>query len=216
MAQPARILIAHKDPLARGYLRVLARRELRLKDCAEADSFEAMKAEFRDGAISLAIVDVDLPGMSGDVGLRYLAAHHPTIRIAVLFGSLGREALESLADSGIAALIPKQMGEKALADVLRGVLAGSSYVSFLAAADNEGAARETQLNFLDYELTGRQREVLRLLSLGHSNREIARMLGIAEGTVKVHVNAVFRILGVHNRVSAAGALRARFESKEEA
>jgi two-component system, NarL family, nitrate/nitrite response regulator NarL len=49
--------------------------------------------------------------------------------------------------------------------------------------------------------------VLRLLSEGRSNREISQMLGIAEGTVKVHVNAAFRVLGVHNRVSATVAFR---------
>jgi DNA-binding NarL/FixJ family response regulator len=59
----------------------------------------------------------------------------------------------------------------------------------------------------DFSLTSRQIDVLKLLSAGYSNHEIARALAIADGTVKVHVNAAFRILGVHNRVSAASAFR---------
>lgn len=59
----------------------------------------------------------------------------------------------------------------------------------------------------DSSLTSRQIDVLKLLSAGYSNHEIARALAIADGTVKVHVNAAFRILGVHNRVSAASAFR---------
>ena len=56
-------------------------------------------------------------------------------------------------------------------------------------------------------LTDRQFEVLKLVAAGRSNKEIARSLFIAEGTVKVHITAAFRALGVHNRVSAAAALR---------
>jgi DNA-binding NarL/FixJ family response regulator len=65
---------------------------------------------------------------------------------------------------------------------------------------------------LEQELTERQSDVLRLLALGRSNREIGQLLHIAEGTVKVHVNAAFRVLGVHNRVSAAAAIRKRLDS----
>ena len=50
-------------------------------------------------------------------------------------------------------------------------------------------------------------DVIRLLSQGRSNREISEILGIAEGTVKVHVNAAFQVLGVHNRVGATVAFR---------
>ena len=49
--------------------------------------------------------------------------------------------------------------------------------------------------------------MLKLVAAGRSNKEIARSLFIAEGTVKVHITAAFRALGVHNRVSAAAALR---------
>jgi DNA-binding NarL/FixJ family response regulator len=58
------------------------------------------------------------------------------------------------------------------------------------------------------KLTSRQKEVLDLLAAGKSNKQIAWALGISEGTVKVHVNAAFRSLGVHNRVNATTALLA--------
>ena len=58
-------------------------------------------------------------------------------------------------------------------------------------------------------LTARQKEVLNLLAAGKSNKQIAWALGISEGTVKVHVNAAFRALGVHNRVNATTALLGR-------
>jgi len=61
------------------------------------------------------------------------------------------------------------------------------------------------------KLTARQKEVLELLAEGKSNKQIGTALGISEGTVKVHVNAAFRALGVHNRVNAATALLAQSE-----
>lgn len=60
-------------------------------------------------------------------------------------------------------------------------------------------------------LTARQKEVMELLAEGKSNKQIASVLGISEGTVKVHVNAAFRALGVHNRVNAATALLSQSE-----
>jgi len=60
-------------------------------------------------------------------------------------------------------------------------------------------------------LTARQKEELDLVATGKSNKQIANALGISEGTVKVHVNAAFRTLGVHNRVSATTALLGRSE-----
>ena len=55
-------------------------------------------------------------------------------------------------------------------------------------------------------LSNRETEVLGLIALGKSNKEIARHLQLAEGTVKAHVNAVYRVLGVHNRISAVLAM----------
>lgn len=207
-----RILIAHKDPLARGYLRMIAEQDLHFGDCAEADSFDALLARLRGGGlIRLAVVDIDLPGMSREVGLRYLALHHRGTRAAVLFGKLTRDKLERLSSSGIAALVPKQASRAGLADILRRVVNATGFVSLAGMDPAYGEEEQAQLSFLHHGLTGRQREVLRLLSLGYSNREIGRMLGIAEGTVKVHVNAAFKALGVHNRVSAAVTLRSLFE-----
>ncbi|MFC7536028.1 DNA-binding response regulator [Sphingomonas sp. GCM10030256] len=216
MDQHGRLLIAHQDALARNYLRSVATRELQLLPCAEAGSFDSLLEELHKGhPVTLALVDLELPGMSQSLGLRYLTAHHPILRIAVLFTSLGTTDLEQLAASGVAALVPKQTPEASLIDILGRFVAGLNYVPF-AAAQDDGSAGDTQnqLSFLDYELTSRQSEVLRLLSRGHSNRTIARMLGIAEGTVKVHVNAAFRVLGVHNRVSAAAALRTHFAQSD--
>jgi len=87
-----------------------------------------------------------------------------------------------------------------------GCAAGLAGVSVLGATETGSSADEAKL-------TVRQKEVLDLLADGKSNKQIASALGISEGTVKVHVNATFRVLGVHNRVNAAAALMAHSGSR---
>lgn len=206
MAPAGRVLIAHPDPLARAYMRGLAESQLRLA-AVEADSFDTLLAQLREEpGIVLVIVDLDLPGMSWEVGLRYLAAQHHGVRIVVLSGGLGQDTLDALATNGIAALVSKQLPEASLIEVLARVVTGLDELPYSASnsilCDHRADA---DFDSLDQALTTRQRDVMRFLSQGHSNRDIAKILGIAEGTVKVHVNAAFRVLGVHNRVSATVA-----------
>ena len=90
------------------------------------------------------------------------------------------------------------------------MLAGDVYVpDCLQAPDGgEGRAdrRHVQRNLLN-GLTERQCDVARLLGQGFTNRAIGSMLGLTEGTVKVHVTAIFRVLEVSNRTGAVGAMQ---------
>lgn len=214
VTQDQQVLIAYADPLARAYLRSLVERHLPFESTAEVDSFVSL-VEFlkANQNTRLAVVDIDLPGLSADVGLRYLGAHYQA-RFAVMFSSLTSEMIAQLIGGGVAACVPKDVGEDMLVSAFNMVLNGSIYIPFALGGPQEHplpAAREAQPDFLDQELTERQAQVLRLVAMGHSNKQIAQMLNIAEGTVKVHVNAMFRALGVHNRVNAAAALKRYFE-----
>ena len=209
MGELAKTLLGYKDPLARAYLRRLVQRDLGLDGCIEAESFAAVVEFLRaDQSARMVLIDAELPGMTAEVGLRYLAGHYRSPRFVVLFSSMSREAIDRLIRDGIAGCIPKHLSEPSLIKALKTIQCGHTYVPYAAemAPPPEPAGPAVQQSFLDQELTHRQAEVLRLLALGHSNREIAEILNIAEGTVKVHVNAAFRVLGVHNRVSAAAAM----------
>jgi len=123
---------------------------------------------------------------------------------------MAADRIDRLEDAGMVGCVPKDLSAAALAGAIATILDGHSYhpPGGSAPADQAPPASDVT-RFADHELTERQSEVLRLLAMGRSNREIARLLNIAEGTVKVHVNAAFRVLGVHNRVSAAAAIRRR-------
>ena len=213
VAGQSAILIAHKDPLARAYLRAIIGRTRSLSNCREATSFNDVVDDLTDHpATALALIDIDLPGMASDLGLRFFATHFQQTRFAALFSVLAVDRIDRLGGAGLVC-VPKDLPEAALAEAFQAILNGDPYRAPGSAAPLEQPAppHEAQSGFADHELTERQSEVLRLLALGRSNREIGQMLNIAEGTVKVHVNAAFRVLGVHNRVSAAAAIRKRLD-----
>ena len=215
MAGPSAILIAHRDALARAYLRAVLGRAQGAGSCREATSFnDVVDALTRHPDTALALVDIDLPGMASDLGLRFFATHYQQTRFAALFSVLAADRLDRLESAGLLC-VPKDLPEASLADAFQAILRGERYrPPGSAAIEPSAPPHEAPAGVGDHELTERQSEVLRLLAMGRSNREIGEMLNIAEGTVKVHVNAAFRVLGVHNRVSAAAAIRKRLEDSQ--
>lgn len=221
MTPPKRILIAHGDREARTELRMLAEDRLARIATSEASSFDTMIEKLRDEP-DLVIVDLDLPGMFWEVGLRHLIDHWNGMRIAVLLSNPDFEKLRALASRSIS-LVAKQLPKQALARIVAQVIEGEEDPSdpdeqkrpalHLPTPVESPAQSGALAPPADFPLTNRQIDVLRLLSEGYSNHEIAEALAIAEGTVKVHVNAAFRILGVHNRVSAASAFRHYIEER---
>lgn len=210
----ATTLIGYRDPLARAYLRGLFRRTTDMTCAAEADSFAGLVESLRsDKRITFTLVDVDLLGATEGLGLRYLVDRYPASCFAVLVTNLSQQVVDQLMSEGATGCIPKNLPADALIDAFRVVVGGSPYVPS-GYVPGIGASVPEQRPEEMLELTDRQVEVLQLLAVGHSNREISEILGIAEGTVKVHVNAAFRVLGVHNRVRAAAAMRERMGSPE--
>jgi DNA-binding NarL/FixJ family response regulator len=121
-----------------------------------------------------------------------------------------REVLTVLA-AGAHGFIPKQMSSCAeLLDALRAVQESGVFVP-QDLLSGGGTRHDDDEDVIDAEplarLTERQQQVIRLLSEGHANKVIARHLGISPSTVKVHVHAAFRALGVHSRLAALAALR---------
>jgi len=185
--------------------------------CREAASFnEAVDVLTHQPATCLALIDIDLPGMASDLGLRFFATHYRQTGIVALLSLPADDRVDRLEAAGLAGCISKDLSERSLADAIDTILKGGRYRPPVSALPigRAPATREAPPDFVDHDLTERQGEVLRLLALGRSNREIGQLLNIAEGTVKVHVNAAFRVLGVHNRVSAAAALRKRFDEPQ--
>ncbi|WP_129794581.1 response regulator transcription factor [Sphingosinicella sp. CPCC 101087] len=204
-----RVLIGDVHPLARTGLASFLQQEFSLGDHADSSSYaETLSLLEKAEGIDLVVLDMGLPGLGGAEGLRQLRLAYPMLMLIVFTTRCERgEVLEALA-AGAHGCIPKNLGMEDLRGAFGTILSGHIYVPKIItdASQMRHAARCDQL---DLSLTRRQREVLEQLAAGKSNKEIARVLNIAESTVKVHVAAAFRSLGVHNRVSAVAALDAR-------
>jgi DNA-binding NarL/FixJ family response regulator len=155
--------------------------------------------------------DLDLPGADGIATIGELHMMQPAMRIAVVSDRSDVQEVLAILAAGAHGFIPRQMTD--CAELLRalkiiedmGVFVPADLVAARPAEpspDNGDMAVGTLA-----KLTERQQQVIELLSEGHANKVIARELGISPSTVKVHVHAAFRTLGVHSRLAALAALR---------
>ena len=155
--------------------------------------------------VALAVIDYDLPGMKRTNGLHRLCETWPSVPILVTADAGDRDTILEVLSAGSHGFIAKSSSPLELEHALTATAGGQVFVSPLA-VDRSAPESPQPKTFHDADLTARQKEVLNLLATGKSNKQIAWALGISEGTVKVHVNAAFRALGVHNRVNATTAL----------
>jgi len=194
-----RVLIADDHPLYCDALRAVVPQACPGADISEANSQEQVLAAVAGGrAFDLVLLDLNLPGATGLSCLTALRRSVPDTPIVVVSAVGDPKIMQDVIMGGASAFIPKSAPGQVLINALRVILAGGTYMPTHVVASLRGAEGAAARN----ELTLRQRRVLELLSTGLSNKRIARALDISEITVKAHVTAIFRKLGVTNRVQA--------------
>lgn len=169
------------------------------------------------GGLDLAIIDLTMPGTHGHDHVAAIRRQHAEIPVIVLSGAEDPQLIRGLLELGVLGFIPKAYSPDVMLSAIRLVLSGGVYVPpmLLSQAGLSAPAPPTEpaadaspsLDGLRQLLTERQIDVVRLLSQGKPNKLIARELGISEGTVKIHLAAIFRALNVRNRVEAVVASR---------
>jgi DNA-binding NarL/FixJ family response regulator len=208
-----KILIIEDHALVReGLVRLLARLEsgVVLRDCADFDS--ALAVLEGEDEVDLILLDLALPGIDGFVGLDILRRQFPALPVVVVSAFDDAPTITRVMNLGASGFIPKSFSGEALLAALHEVLAGNIF-----RPDGTGkAARLDDLAPLppagkgvqpgEVGLTERQAQVLALLVRGLSNREIGDTLELSEGTVKIHVTAIFKALGVASRTQALVAV----------
>lgn len=147
------------------------------------------------------LVDLRMAGLAGLPTLARLRALRPGLPVMVVSASEDPADVRRAMAAGASGYIPKSAGRATLLAAVQLVLAGERYVPPLLL--HAPAAPPAVLT----GLTPRQLEVLGLLCQGHANREIGMALNMHEKTVKAHVGAIFKALGVVNRMQAVEAAR---------
>ncbi|MBC7906823.1 MAG: response regulator transcription factor [Rhodospirillaceae bacterium] len=205
-----KILIADDHELFRDGLRHVLDQLGGTLTIVEASDFDqALAAVEREADIDIVLLDLGMPGMTWNEGLQRLKELLPeTVPLIVLSASDDRRHVLQAVNMGAAGFIPKTSSSRVMLSALKLVLSGGVYLppALLEQTASQGdglspLANENAVSFL----TPRQREVLALLGQGKSNKEIARVLQLAEGTVKLHVTAILKALNVNNRTRAVVA-----------
>lgn len=159
----------------------------------------------------LILLDLIMPGSNGFELLRDVCNDCMDTPIVVFSGSGDPLHMRRSLDLGAAGFVPKSAGMEVMLSALRLVLAGGIYVppDVLNKPNVSSAipAKDIAKGISFGDLTSRQQEILGLLGEGKSNKEIAWQLNLSEHTIKVHVAAVLRVLGVNNRTKAAMVAR---------
>jgi DNA-binding NarL/FixJ family response regulator len=211
-----KILVVDDHPLIREALRqVLQALDTRIELLEAVTCAEALELTRSNQDISLILLDLALPGVDGFEALRQLREEFPGIPVVVLSASEQPETVLRAIDGGAMGFIPKTSSSQLLIGALRLVLSGGIYLPAEVLRRHEGsapaapqpAATPAQLrNPREIGLTERQSQVLALVVQGKPNKLICRDLNLAEGTVKIHMSAILKALGVTNRTQAVIAV----------
>jgi DNA-binding NarL/FixJ family response regulator len=199
------IALADDHPIVRAALKsALASLGERTTFVEANDAASALELVSLHSGIDLLLMDLHMPGSQGTATVRAVRERVPQLPVAVVSADEDPATVGELLRIGVCGFIPKSDSANVIVSAVRLILAGGTYVPPRLVGVAAGAMPKAAGNGPAERLglTARQFDVLRLLGQGLSNKVIARELGITEGTVKVHLLAVFRALNVRNRTAA--------------
>jgi DNA-binding NarL/FixJ family response regulator len=217
-------LVVDDDPFFRVALSTILTDRLGCSEVIEAGSFdEAVDRLAERFDIAIALFDLAMPGISSPVKLKVVRSASPQTLVVMVSASSAHQDILGTLEAGAHGYVPKSLGVAGLTAALQSVLRGTIYVPpFLSeaviregrpdpAANTKAVPASTSIN----ALTSRQRDVLKRVMIGMSNKEIARDLKLGQGTVKIHLAALYRALGVKSRVAAAAVGLRMFQEREQ-
>lgn len=210
------IVIADDHALVRGGLSLLIRSANDHIRVTETNSFqETVKCLSEDPDIDLLLMDLMMPGMEGTTGVDHICKTFPGVPVAVISVKEDTDTIRKVLRAGASGYIPKTSPPKVTTSAIDLILSGGIYLP-PHLLGHEDSRNDTSLSWSTESefnanaggeakamgITPRQKEVLDLLSVGKPNKEIAEILGLTPGTVKMHVSRIFKQMNVSNRTEA--------------
>lgn len=172
------------------------------------DLNQALDHADRAESLDLVVLDINMPGMNGLKGLETIKARFPDVPVVLLSGDCDAELVRKGLAHGAAGFLPKKLAGPAMIKAIELVLCGETYVPRTALEQGTVTAGGPRGLWIGQgsalaRLTPRELQILGMLCKGHSNKGIARELGLKSVTVAFHLKGVFRKLGVASRTEAA-------------
>ncbi|WP_310487475.1 response regulator transcription factor [Chamaesiphon sp. VAR_69_metabat_338] len=204
-----KLLLVEDDELFRLGLATCLRQEPKIELVLEAADGESAIDLVKQQAFDVAILDLLLPGLNGLETCQQLQKFHPNLPILVLTSHPDKDIIFKLIEAGAKGYCCKGIDAEKLILAIRSLSSGATWWD-----PNASQRISTALSQLDrfdrsallveeFQLTKRELEVLALIAEGRTNQQIAEVLFITAGTVRVHVHAILHKLNVSDRTQAA-------------
>lgn len=191
-----RILVADDHPIFREGLVIILNNQTDMKVVAECGDGNDAVALALEHIPDLAILDLQMPGLTGAAATAAILEKQPAVKILLLTTFDGDEDIHRAMHAGARGYLLKGVKKEELIHAIREVHGGRRYLSPLVGASLVGPSSLQQL-------TKREKAILRLVAEGKPNKEIGSILNVSEGTVKSHVNAIMQKMNVSSRTEAA-------------
>ena len=198
---PIRVLIADDHPVVRQGLRALLGTQAGIEVVGEAEDGSAAVAAADRLAPDVVLMDVVMPEVDGIEALRRIVDRRSQIRIVMLTSYADQRRAMEAVDAGASGFLLKDASPRDVVAAIRAAHRGEAVLHPSVAAGMLAERRRPRPAHA--ELTARELEVLRLIARGLANKRIAAELHVSERTVKSHVSAILRKLGVADRTQAA-------------
>ena len=205
------ILIADDHALIRTGLSALLAQQFSTSTILEAaNAAQALQVANDTPSLDLALLDLFLQDMDGFTFLRQFCNTYPAVPVIVMSASTNPAHVRKVIDMGVSGYVPKSVSPEEFSGAIKRVMGGGVYIpddKTLGAGvhENKVAVSSGSANSLDEVkdlLTARHMQILARIQCGRSNKQIAREYELSENTVKTHVSAVLKILGLANRTEA--------------
>ena len=194
-----RVLVVDDHAVVRSGLRLLLDAEQDIEAVGEAGDMRVAVFETRSLKPDVVLMDMVMPGGSGIEATRAVLKEHPEAKVLVLSMQDDPSYVREAFAAGASGYVLKEAADAEVVAAVREVAAGRRYVHPALGARLIAAEAEDRRRADSDPLSDREREVLRLLALGHTNQEIAKMLFISVRTAETHRAHIMQKLGLHTR-----------------
>ncbi len=196
-----RIIIADDHPLFRNALCQAVKQVVPDADILECDSISSLETLLTaQSDVDLILLDLRMPGANGFSGLVLIRRQHPDIPVVVISASDDHMIMQRAIEYGASGFIPKASDLSQIADALQTVMNGSLWLPSVISQNPSNDEHEFAQRLKT--LTPQQLRVFMMLTKGLLNKQIAGQVNVSEATVRTHMTAIFRKLGVRNRTQA--------------
>ena len=203
------IIIADDHPLFRAALRQAVNQAVEDVAIHEVDTIAALQDAVESNSdLDLVLLDLKMPGAHGFSGLAFMRGQYPGLPVVMVSGSEELPVIRKALDYGASGYIPKSSSLPAITSAIQVVLNGEIWLP----DDVKSKVAQMESAPTDFSeklatLTPQHFRVLGMLTEGMLNKQIAYDLDVSEATVKAHITALFRKLGVRNRTQAVIAVQ---------